>query len=130
MVKNNGSWKGDKVGYVAVHEWVYKNLGQSSKCSDCGTTDLNKRYEWANISGKYKRVLSDWKRLCSLCHRKFDGLFGENCYKSKLTEKHVIEIRRLYSTKEYTYERLGKIFNISDGHIWKVANRKVWKHLI
>lgn len=27
------------------------------------------RYEWANISGEYKRELSDYESLCVSCHR-------------------------------------------------------------
>jgi len=30
------------------------------------------RYEWANISGEYKRDVSDYIQLCPSCHRKFD----------------------------------------------------------
>lgn len=30
------------------------------------------RYEWANISGEYKRDRSDWVMLCPSCHRKID----------------------------------------------------------
>lgn len=32
-----------------------------------------KRYfQWANISGEYLRIVSDWKQLCVKCHKKFD----------------------------------------------------------
>src|SRR4051812_22800066 len=59
-------WKGEDAGYVAKHAWVQRQLGKPSLCADCGTTDA-KRYEWANISGEYKRDLDDWKRLCTRC---------------------------------------------------------------
>ena len=60
-------WKGDKVGYIALHSWVRKRLGRPTKCSN----DMNhkaKRYVWANISGEYKRELSDWHELCNSCN--------------------------------------------------------------
>ncbi len=67
------NWKGDKVSYRSLHYWVQRHLGKPKKCEDCGITDLRPRqYHWANISGKYMRDLSDWKRLCVKCHRKFD----------------------------------------------------------
>ena len=65
------NWKGDNVSYQALHSWVRLRLGRPMKCEHCGRTD-KKKYEWANISGEYKRELSDWVRLCTKCHRIFD----------------------------------------------------------
>ena len=39
-------------GYSATHKWVYRNFGKAAKCEKCG--DIEKRLEWANISGAYK----------------------------------------------------------------------------
>lgn len=64
-------WKGDKVGRVALHQWVQRNLGKPRKCSYCGTTKANK-YDWANKTQLYKRDLSDWLRLCRQCHIRYD----------------------------------------------------------
>lgn len=66
------TWKGDRVGYRALHEWVERRLGKPSKCADCGTTTA-KHYDWASISRSCKRDLSDWKRLCRSCHFRYDG---------------------------------------------------------
>lgn len=65
-------WKGGRVGYGALHDWVRKELGSPKSCEHCKSPSA-KKYEWANISKKYKRDLADWIRLCSSCHRKFDG---------------------------------------------------------
>jgi len=67
------TWKGDDVSYSALHAWVRRKLGKPSLCDECKTRD-SKQFEWANISGEYKRNLSDWKRLCSKCHRNFDNI--------------------------------------------------------
>ena len=64
-------WKGDGVGYFALHSWVYRKLGKPTNCEFCKIT--NTRLELANISGKYKRNLDDWKYLCVKCHRKYDN---------------------------------------------------------
>jgi hypothetical protein len=66
------NWKGSKVGKAALHNWVERQLGKPQKCDHCGTTDILKKYEWANKSQKYKRELSDWMRLCTKCHWKYD----------------------------------------------------------
>jgi len=75
--QNNAGWKGDAVGYHALHAWVRRWLGAPRKCSACGD-EAARRYEWANISGEYRRDLSDWRRLCASCHRKEAYLRGEN----------------------------------------------------
>jgi len=69
------AWKGDKVGYVSLHKWIYRKLGRPSICEMCGITELNPyKIHWANISGEYKRDLSDWIRLCATCHHKMDDI--------------------------------------------------------
>ena len=79
MITKNGfkseekhvNWAGDKVSYSAIHAWIRKKLGTPQKCEHCGSTS-KKKYEWANISGKYLRNLNDWIRLCTSCHRHYD----------------------------------------------------------
>lgn len=66
-------WKGDKVGYYALHHWINKKLGRPGTCEICGITGLwGKKIGWANKDHKYKRVLKDWMRLCRKCHRQHD----------------------------------------------------------
>lgn len=69
----HGGWKGDDVGYNALHSWVKKHLGFPNTCEHCGKTNLTGRYiHWANKSKKYKRELNDWIRLCAKCHWDYD----------------------------------------------------------
>lgn len=72
---NSRHWNDNKVGYFGLHDWIRKNLGNSTNCKHCGSAD-KKRYEWANISGEYKRELNDWIRLCKSCHNKYDVSLG------------------------------------------------------
>ena len=68
----NHQWKGYKVEYQALHDWVRSNFGQPTTCENCGTKNLTgKKINWANKSGKYLRRRSDWKRLCVKCHRAY-----------------------------------------------------------
>lgn len=69
--ENNYNWKGDRVGNTAVHTWVKKWKGVPTKCEVCGTTKA-KKFEWANIDHRYRRVLDDYTRMCTKCHRNYD----------------------------------------------------------
>lgn len=67
------AWKGDKVGYAALHSWIKRRKGKPDTCVKCKTSGLKGRQiHWANIDGKYQRNLEDWIRLCALCHRRYD----------------------------------------------------------
>ena len=67
---NNGMWKGDKVGYIQLHCWVKNHLIEPQTCRDCNKP---KKLDLANISGNYRRELSDWEWLCRRCHMLKDG---------------------------------------------------------
>ena len=69
--KNNPSWKGDKAKYDALHIRVGVARGRPRLCEVCGTTNKQKKYDWANLTGKYLDVM-DYKRMCVSCHRKYD----------------------------------------------------------
>jgi hypothetical protein len=64
-------WKGDFVGYNALHSWIYRNLGKAQKC-ELHPEHMAKRYHWANISRYYKRDKNDFIQLCPSCHYKYD----------------------------------------------------------
>lgn len=68
------NWAGDAVGYCGLHDWMTARYGQPVGCEFCGTDDPCKRYEWANISGQYRRARADFVRLCKKCHNDFDGV--------------------------------------------------------
>lgn len=69
--ENVYNFKGENSGYSSKHKWIYKKLGKPNYCEHCKRTD-KKNYQWSNISGKYKKDISDWQRLCVGCHNKFD----------------------------------------------------------
>ena len=71
--ENHFAWKGDKVGYFALHSWVRRILGTPMKCEFCERENLSRRsYHWANKSRDYNRDKSDWIRLCAKCHKAYD----------------------------------------------------------
>lgn len=71
--KDSPNWKADSVGYGGLHSWVKKHLGKPNYCEFCKSTSA-KKYEWSNKSGEYKRLLSDWQRLCTKCHNAYDEM--------------------------------------------------------
>lgn len=85
-IKNSGNfkkgnkphnYKGEDVGYLALHSWVSRHLGKPKKCEHCCNVILESRkIHWANKSGLYKRDLSDWIRLCAKCHLRYDWSIG------------------------------------------------------
>ena len=70
------NWKGNNVGYEALHGWVSKHRGKPNVCEFCKRKVFDKRkIHWANVDHKYKRVLEDFIRLCHSCHREYDKRF-------------------------------------------------------
>lgn len=74
------TWRGENISNVRLHQWVKYWRGAPKECEKCGTTTA-RRFEWANIDHKYRRVLNDFIRLCTSCHRKYD--IEKNNYNQK-----------------------------------------------
>jgi hypothetical protein len=68
--ENNGMWKGNNVGYGALHDWIKVRKFKPELCENC---KKNKPYDLANISGEYRRDINDFEWLCRKCHMKVDG---------------------------------------------------------
>ena len=79
-------WKGEEVGYHGLHKWVSRWKGLPSLCDNCGTTQA-KRFDWANIDHKYRRVLDDYIRLCAKCHFAHDVKFNGKKYLVSFTKR-------------------------------------------
>jgi hypothetical protein len=54
---------------------------------------------------------------------------GETHSQVKLTEKQIIQIRKMYRTKTYSCIELGKIFKVNNGQISRIIRGKQWKHV-
>lgn len=70
--ETNHAWKGEKVKYCGLHDWVRRELGTPDTCEHCRKVGYGREMHWANKDHKYKRNLTDWLRLCIHCHRKYD----------------------------------------------------------
>ncbi len=86
----NPRWKGDAVGYMALHRWIHRKLGKAKKCTN-NPTHKARVFRWANKSGEYKRDLNDWVELCPSCATKLDinaGRWGEASKKFGLNKNY------------------------------------------
>lgn len=72
QTKRYVKFSGTKTAYRMLHLWVERQLGKPKFCVECGKNDPAKRYDWANISGDYKKDTNDWQRMCRQCHTKMD----------------------------------------------------------
>lgn len=68
--EKNHNWTGDNVSYEGLHLWIKRHKPKSDKCEHCGK---NGKLDAANLSGKYKRDIKDFRWLCRKCHMKIDG---------------------------------------------------------
>jgi len=65
----NSKWKGNDVGYRALHYWVRRHKPQTP----CVICNSDKNLQISNISGIYKRDILDYRWLCASCHVRVDG---------------------------------------------------------
>ena len=63
------NFKEEGYGYGAVHNWLSRHYKKTGSCEHCSN---KAKTQWANISGKYKRSISDYIELCPSCHTKMD----------------------------------------------------------
>lgn len=111
---SNYKWKGDLVGYFGLHTWVKRTLGKASQCEDCGNRQI---VQWANVSKEYKRNVEDWKQLCIVCHRRFDGI-------TKFSKEEANEIRNRCINGE-TQVALAKEYLVDQGTISNIMRDKI-----
>jgi hypothetical protein len=90
--ENNPNWKGDNVGYYALHQWIKSRKDKPSLCEECKKLAP---YDLANISQEYKRDINDWEWLCRSCHMHKDNRINklmELHIGKKITEEQKIKI--------------------------------------
>lgn len=72
-LERGSNWKGDAVGYNALHDWLRKNFGNSNKCENERCDKKSKKYDWCLIVGKkYERKRENFTMRCRKCHCEMD----------------------------------------------------------
>ena len=54
---------------------------------------------------------------------------GEKNCNSKLSNKDVLKIRKMWPTKNFTTRQLAKKFKVSSTNIVRIIHRKMWKYI-
>lgn len=57
------------------------------------------------------------------------SLIGENHHQAFLTEKDIMEIRRLRNEENIPFYKIGKMFKVSKTNIMDICKYKTWKHI-
>lgn len=77
---NHSSWRGDNVGFRAVHDRLVAAFGKASRqdCVDCGSAAREWSYrggapdEQASTQGPFTTDLTYYDPRCVRCHRRYD----------------------------------------------------------
>jgi hypothetical protein len=76
-------WKGDDVGYFALHEWIRMHLPKRDLCELC---KLVPPKEVACITNVYNRKFKNWARFCIKCHRQWDNIYERAKIRKRLNK--------------------------------------------
>jgi hypothetical protein len=120
-------WKGDKAGYSAIHDWILRNKTKPKVCEEC---HKKKKLQAANISGEYKRDITDFKFLCSKCHSAIDIKSrpkGQDVKTSKLKNNDIKEIFELRKDG-LTYKSIGLKYGVTKHCIFRIIKKLNWKN--
>lgn len=117
-------YKNKKGKYKTIHRLVLRTFNGKSKlqCNHKNGIKIDNRLEnleyctpSENLKHAIKIGLKDQK--------------GEKNPHHKLTEKDILEIRKLYKTKNYPQRKLGTIYNVAHQTIGAIITRKNWAHI-
>lgn len=84
-------WKGENITYRSLHSWIQDNKPKKKFCESC---NKRKKLELANISGKYKRDINDYKWECHRCHIISHKKLITHCPKGHLYSKENTHITK------------------------------------
>jgi len=105
-----------------VLEWSSKRPEEHEAAHNCGESKCvnPKHLRWDTHANN----MADREK-----HGTVKRLFGERHGLSRLTNKQVLEIRRLYATRKYTQREIGCMFGYSQSAIQRIVTGASWPHL-
>jgi hypothetical protein len=76
----SGLWKGDNIGYKAVHLWLKVNFGKANRCEAplrLPIQPCSNKYEWAlKRNKKCERKRENFFMSCTSCHKTYDKIIN------------------------------------------------------
>ena len=117
-----------KPATIKIHSLVIGRFGESKPTPkhECNHIDGVKQNNWnSNLEWLTHAENMNHAKEAGLCPSQKGDLNG-NC---KLSENKVNQIRKLYSSGEYTYKQLCDKFEISLSVIGNIITFKTWGHL-
>lgn len=92
-----------------IHMWIKSRYGKANHCeNDFNHMSKSGRFEWANVTGKYEKDISNFKQLCVPCHRKLDFTdYALNKIKARTPRFRLAEATR---KKVTAYTKLGAFY--------------------
>jgi hypothetical protein len=106
----NGRWRGNEVGYNALHTYIKRRLPKTKLCQIC----LKVPPQALACIGEYNRDLKNWAWYCHSCHLSFDYKNGRKsvCHseetKRKMGEEHLGNKNGMFG-KRHTLETIKKM---------------------
>lgn len=123
--QKNHNWKGDKVGYKSLHEWIAVNWGRPNICEKCSSHQFT---EWASKEGNYTRDRKDWLALCRSCHKKYDNIIDNlsdyNRDASILSKRRTELVIEMIS-QGYKKADIARMIGISVGHLYYLLKKGI-----
>lgn len=112
-----------------VHILVLRTfIGERPLNYDCNHRNGKKgdnRLENLEYCTKSENLLHSY----NLLDRAHGGVAGSKHHKAKLTDNDIMNIRKLYSSGEYTQKQLGKLFGVTQTNISNIVIGIGWKHI-
>ena len=126
--------------------WISKRrleYFEGKYCERCGSSedlqldhvDPDKKIShriWSWSEERREEEIAKCQVLCKPCHRSktFDQRpKGSNTANSRLTEEQVVEIRELYQSGSWTYQRLADRYHVGKRTVADVIKRVTWSHI-
>lgn len=103
-----------RVSYLLHYGKFNKNMYICHKCDNPKCVNPDHLF-----LGTQKDNMSD-------CSNKKRHTYGEKVKSAVLKKEDILEIRKLYSSKKITQQKLSDIYNVSRGHIGLIIQGKRW----
>lgn len=128
------------VSYYGAHVRLRKERGKARdhRCVDCkgpadewSLTDRSNVLVDARDGSTYSLKLDDYDPRCRSCHRSRDdnkAAHGEEHYRTKLTERDVLDIRILVDN-EADRREIAECFGITVQTVNRIGRRRSWSWL-